>query len=358
MLYLVVISIVMELILSNITYLNLLWCDEKNQEAQFYSTVQKEMVDIEIETKDIQIQNIKVYYKNPKNQDQVMVYTPMLVMHGLQNEIRTLQPKYTVGNQNVKINLNSENRCLQLAIKIEGLLRADEIEKIVINDTHMEYSFFRNLVIFFVLLGIYGIRKVENKTEWDMTSRIQKRKFYLIIGTIVIGFIIEAFLIIPDIHLCDEEIKFDVNFLNAQIHAILQNQIEITGVQIEEIGDYSMYNEKVYSYFGLAPVVLLMLPFRLLTGTYITNFVTNLIFFIGMIFLFAKLYEKLVKRYVKKVTYFNYVLGFVTLLFSTLIMFFLRGGAHDVVTVCAILFTLLAYLLILSIYENPREKSL
>ena len=59
-----------------------------------------------------------------------------------------------------------------------------------------------------------------------------------------------------------------------------------------------------------------------------------------MIFLFAKLYEKLVKRYVKKVTYFNYVLGFVTLLFSTLIMFFLRGGASVTIAPTATAFSL------------------
>ena len=95
-LYLVIISIVMELILSNITYLNLLWCDEINQAAKFYSSVPKEEMNLTIETKEIQIQNIKIYYKNPKNQNDIIIYTPMITVAGLQNEPRKLQPKYTV----------------------------------------------------------------------------------------------------------------------------------------------------------------------------------------------------------------------------------------------------------------------
>ena len=99
-----------------------------------------------------------------------------------------------------------------------------------------------------------------------------------------------------------------------------------------------------------------MLPFKLLTGYYISNLAVTILFFIMLLLTFAKLYTELVKRYIQKITYFNYVLGFITILFSALTMYLLRGWGYDVVTICAILFTLLSYGLILSIYENPTQK--
>lgn len=373
----IVVSVIIELILANITYLNLLCCDKRDYVCNY--KIQETGVgnfDLIIDTKDIQIQNVKIYYKEEKSVDGIIQYMPSLVMGEMQNDERKLNGKYTVKNRNTKININSENKCKELTIGIENLSDITSIDKVIINDTHIEFSIMRCLFIFILLAVIYCIKKTDKLVQYDDNDKIQCMHFYYKICFVILLIFIGSILLIPNIRIAYKEMNYMRNFLNGTIEAILNHRTNIDldpGEQFFQSDnpydntlrendaltifiDYSYYNGKFYSYFGMAPVLLLMLPFRLITGYYLDNFVANFIFFVLFIFTFAKLYRMLIKRYVKNVGYFNFTLGFFTILLSAVIMYLVRGMVYDIVTICGMLFTMLAYILILSIYHHPKEK--
>ena len=64
----------------------------------------------------------------------------------------------------------------------------------------------------------------------------------------------------------------------------------------------------------------------------------------------------LVKRYIEHISYFNFILGFLTIFCSAIIMHLARGTVYDIEVNSSIIFTMLSYILILSIYNHPKEK--
>ena len=135
------------------------------------------------------------------------------------------------------------------------------------NDTHIEYSFSRNIMIFAILMFIYLLKKFDKELQWDEYNKKQKVIFYEIILVLCITCFIAISNIIPDIHLYDNEVNYRLNFLNAQIESILNKKASILLQPTEsflnldnpfdasiikgEYEDYSLYNGKLYSYFGI-----------------------------------------------------------------------------------------------------------
>ena len=373
----VIISIITELILSNITYLNLLYCNIKNDIADYTSIYTEDgTLNLVINTKETQIQNIKIYYKNEKSESKIISYTPVIIVYGLQSNERTLSSKYTSSNTNTKININSENKCLSLTLEINGLLNENEIDKIVINDTHIEFSLLRCFIILVFLLFIYMLKMVNKDIEYDDKNKKQLFILYAIIGVIIIGIFIEMKLNFINSDLYQEDLTYIRDFLNAQVESILNNRSAILLEPSEQLlslenpydnslrqdevlepyVDYSLYKGKFYSYFGIAPLILLMLPFKIITGYYLTNVAANFLLLVIMILVFSKLYRMLIKRYIKHISYFNFILGFLTIFFSAIIMYLARGMVYDIEVNSGIIFTMLSYILILSIYNHPKEK--
>ena len=386
---LILLSFVIELILSNITYFNLLACDGKNTVANFWledNEIEYKNVDLNlvIDTQNIQIQNVKIYFKDQNKLKNIINYEPNVVMSQMERDIRVLSPKYEVGNKNIKININSENKTLQLNLNILGLTDINEIEKIIINDTHIEFSIVRFLLICALAIFIYLIKSIDKNLEYDYNNKKMACIFYGIIIMIVVLILLEFHANGINMKIGEKQISsYSRNFLNAQAEAILNHQLDLS-VKTDDIFytlenpfdlssrlrlynqnnlveseanhvDYSYYNGKFYSYFGIAPLIFI-LPFKLITGYYVDNFTFNFIIFIIMLFVLAKLYQMLVKRYVKNVTFLNFILGFLTVIFSSTIFILCAGGVYEIEIISALIFTMLSYIFILSIYDNPNRN--
>lgn len=378
LLFIILVSIGIELILSNITYFNILSCDKRNVVSDIS---QNKTGTIYIPTKRIQVQNIKIYYKNEKSMKGILKYTPSVVVYGLENNIRKLENRFSISNTNKRINVHAENDTLELYLNIleqstSRYIKIDEIEKIVLNDLHLEFSIIRALGIGLVLTLLVVIKKNKH-LKYDKTSKKQSRIFY---GMAIFLYI----LILVEIHLAkipysvseNKMNDYNYNFLNAQIEAIMHGQSEMILEPEKELlslhnpydnsfrlgdrmlsvyTDYSLYHNKLYSYFGLSPL-LLMLPYHIITGHYLSNFFTNLILLFFMVILLAKLYKMLIDRYIQKVSFMNVIVGFFTIFFASSISFLARGMVYDIEQVCALIFIMLSYILLLSIYNNPDRK--
>lgn len=102
------------MILSNISYLNILGCERKNAVSKFSQSKNGELV---ISTNNIKVENIKVYYKNEKSIKSVLEYTPSIVILEFDNYKRTLNNSFSNVNKSKWININLEGKNLRPYLK-------------------------------------------------------------------------------------------------------------------------------------------------------------------------------------------------------------------------------------------------
>lgn len=67
--------------------------------------------------------------------------------------------------------------------------------------------------------------------------------------------------------------------------------------------DHAFYNGKYYMYFGIVPVVLLFLPYQLLTGNALTTYKATQIFTVGTILAIFALFDFLRKKFFHKMPF-------------------------------------------------------
>ena len=83
----------------------------------------------------------------------------------------------------------------------------------------------------------------------------------------------------------------------------MKNPYDTIALQAAGIGyraDYAYHNGKYYVYFGIVPVLLLYLPYYLLTRGALQNYVAVFVFFAGFIIAAAGFVYELMKRYFKE----------------------------------------------------------
>lgn len=89
-----------------------------------------------------------------------------------------------------------------------------------------------------------------------------------------------------------------------------ENPYDTSALLAEEIFfkmDYAFYNGNYYAYFGIIPEVLLYLPFFLLTGKDLPNYIAVFAFYSGLIVGVFGLVWELIHRFGKKVPYVAYL---------------------------------------------------
>lgn len=82
--------------------------------------------------------------------------------------------------------------------------------------------------------------------------------------------------------------------------------IDLQANQIPYLADYAYYDGTYYVYFGIVPELLLYLPFYLLTGKNLPNYLAVFFFFAGFILASAGLVYELMKRFFPKQPFYLY----------------------------------------------------
>jgi hypothetical protein len=121
----------------------------------------------------------------------------------------------------------------------------------------------------------------------------------------------------------------DDQYNRYMVDAIMQSQLELPreiseslrsaerpydskyrgGAGVEFYWDHAYYNGKYYSYFGMAPVILLFLPFRLITGRYFPTNIAVFIFTVIAALALIGVWRQIVIRYVRRIPYLLYLSG-------------------------------------------------
>lgn len=79
--------------------------------------------------------------------------------------------------------------------------------------------------------------------------------------------------------------------------------------QIPYRADYAYYEENYYVYFGIVPVLLLYLPYYMLTGGALPNYAAVFVFLAGFVIACAGLVYELMKRYFQRLPFYLWGVG-------------------------------------------------
>ena len=251
-----------------------------------------------------------------------------------------------------------------------------EIEKIVLNHVNFNINIYR---IFFIFVATIFFIKVKDKSifekEYDKDSKLHNYRFILNLATIcmlvfvyiVYQYSFEGLTMEPEEIPKDDSVLMQAEALaNGQIELMEKPSEELINMEnpydhikrgaegIEYLYDVAYYEGAYYNYFGIAPIAILILPFRLITGIYLHTYIFNFVFVFGIALGLYSLYKKLIDNYINKISLCNFYLGYYAILIGSNVFTLLRGAKYDIVVTSGIMFLLIAMNLAVSLYDKPK----
>lgn len=293
------------------------------------------------------------------------------------NDVINLREKVLLPSDDQYVHFDTHTACktIQVDILTENKL---EFSSIILNKINFKINIYR---LFFIFAFVIFTVKIKDKSifdvEFDKDSKLHNSRFTL--NLIAICLLIFIYTIYQydfgSLTIKPREVPKDDSIL-MQAEALTKGQIELIEKPSENLKnmenpydymkrsadcvaylyDVAYYDGSYYNYFGIAPVILLVLPFRLLTGTFLHTYVFNFVFILGIALALSSLYKKLVIKYIKKVSLFNYYLGYYSILFGSNVFTLLRGAKYDIVVTSGIMFILISMNLAISLYDKEKFK--
>ena len=295
------------------------------------------------------------------------------------SDVVALREKVILKDDKHYIHFDTHTACktIQVDLLTENKL---SYEKIVLNQVNFNINIYRLFFIFATAIFFVKVKdKSIFKTEYNKDSKLQNYRFTLNLITMcafVFIYIIYQYSF-DGLTIKPEDIPRDDSIL-MQTEAIMNGQIELLEKPTEELKnmenpydhvkrsaegiwylyDVAYYDGAYYNYFGIAPIITLVLPFRFITGIYLHTYLFNFVFVLGIALSLASLYKKLINKFIKKVSLCNYYLGYYAIFLGANIFTLLRGAKYDIVVTSGIMFLLIAMNLAISIYDKPKWKYL
>lgn len=123
--------------------------------------------------------------------------------------------------------------------------------------------------------------------------------------------------------------------------------------------DTAYYNGRFYIYFGILPVLLVFLPYNLITGSYLKVSVATFGFSILIFILLKEILLKILSRYFEKIQ-FKTVVYYLIILCSGTLIFYANGMSrfYEIVIIAGLYFVLQGLYFILKSMEDYKNKHL
>lgn len=187
----------------------------------------------------------------------------------------------------------------------------------------------RVLLLFFVFLLIFGLRAdtglAQIRFEAEKHNRSGQKKRLAAICLFTILLLLLAFGFVRINPACRKNLALHHAQYQELAEAISQGKVSVGEAdaslletdnpydtinlqanQIPYLADYAYYDGTYYVYFGIVPELLLYLPFHLLTGKNLPNYLAVFFFFAGFILASAGLVYELMKRFFPKLPFYLY----------------------------------------------------
>lgn len=223
--------------------------------------------------------------------------------------------------KNLKITFNIEKN---------NIININEITINKINN--ISFNILRMIIIY--ILGLIFMYVYNNKyiSFYDSKNKKQKKIIKVMLLIIITGFV---FLYINNrtSFQTDSELV-NITYSNSYTDSIIKGHFYLDEKPPKEfknnhnVYDYSYrgtkglwdtvyYKGKYYVYFGVLPQLILFVPFKLLTGNYLSiGFVTFILQILSIIMIF-KFYKEIINKFFKKVPFIYYLLGLIFFIVSS-----------------------------------------
>jgi len=123
--------------------------------------------------------------------------------------------------------------------------------------------------------------------------------------------------------------------------------------------DVSLYNGKYYSYFGMIPIIILFAPYKLITGNYLPTSMGAFLFGSIATILLMLLWKQIALNYLKKISYFFFLISGTALYTCSLIPTVLSiSPFHIIAQFSALAFVILGVIILLQAKEKISIKLL
>ncbi len=375
----IIISIIIELLIFNYgairSFIN---GSERQIEYQLESSYKnnKNNYILTINNLDEILTSVNINYKN--DYKEIIKYETYFISEDDTN-YKKIKDKYMLANKNnTYIQLDTHTNAKEVKIFFQSEKQL-EIDSVIINHSNLNFSIVRILIVFAIVNLIYYIKtKKIYKIEYNKNS---KQQFLVIFGILLFTIIFITIYYMKEIDvsqynmlqediLDQEQIMQTEALLNGSISLLVKPPQELIDLQdpynhglreennIEYMYDTAYYNGNYYSYFGIAPIITLIMPIKIIFDMYLPLKIYTLLFILIAIFLIFLVYKKIVEKYIKKISLFNFILGFITIVFGSSLLLLLRGEKYDIVCASGITFFLLAIFLLLDLNEESRYRKL
>lgn len=291
----------------------------------------------------------------------------------------SLRDKVILENQKHYIHFDTHAKCKTIQVDFETNSEL-VISNIVLNHVNFYLNFYR---ILFIFIASVFIIKFKDKSMFEVKYEVNSKRcnYNFVLNLIALcAFIFiytieqynfETILIKPEeINKEDSILMQTEAFVNGSIKLLEEPTEELKNMEnpydhveranngIGYLYDVAYYDRAYYNYFGVAPIITLLLPFRVLTGMYLHTYIFNFVFILGIAISLYSLYKKLIAKYVKTISLCNFYLGYYAILFGSNVFTLLRGAKYDIVVTSGIMFLLIAMNLAISVYKNEKFKYL
>ncbi len=311
--------------------------------------------------------------------------------------INSINKKVLLGEEKQYINLDTHSNCktIKIQVETENVIDNQSVESVVINKINFNINYIRIILIYMILILAVKIKDGSIlKKVYQKNNEIQKIVFKYTLGLfcIMIFFYTKSQYGMTNMTVRPQDIieKYDrilsdeyAGFVQTEDLALMQTEAIINGklsllqqpskilkemknpydyearnkAGITYLFDTTYYNGQYYSYFGIAPVITCILPFRLITGVYLQFYIFTLIYVFGILYALYALYRKVIDKYVKKdISLFNFYLGFYAIVFGSNIINMIRGAKYQIAEASGIFFLLIAMNLAISFNKNKKLK--
>ena len=140
----------------------------------------------------------------------------------------------------------------------------------------------------------------------------------------------------------DLDLKIEDNLINSD------NPYDTSSRNFKHPWDISYYNGKYYSYFGILPGLLFLIPSKLISGSYLSNNAMTLIYAVLCFITGYLLYKEIMKKYFKDISYNYFALTFLYIIFGSKIIWSIhRPVFYEYIALSGLFHVLLGLYLVL-----------
>ena len=281
-----------------------------------------------IELNDIDTK-IGTVYMDLEIPDPVLKYVVAYTDEANESYYRSFEREFVSGVYKTKwftCHLNGKSNCL--IIRLDNLedgytFRINQIQ--INKPVPMDISMVRLAVIFALILLIYGLRRMA-----FFRASVKTRYHNMLLCLVSFVFVLTAIVFYNNSYSkVNLQLMYNVDLVDALINGQLNLDIDVsdelkalsnpydTSVRetqgVEYSWDTAYYNGKYYCYFGVIPIALFFVPYKLLTGTYLQCNIVVIITYCLYIFLLDFLFIKIIRHCVPKALFGIELLGMILL---------------------------------------------